>query len=111
MEKRLETKARGKLRTGVPISRSDLTVLPLKDMRQMWYDCRVQDEKSKKITIELILEGDDDGKKWVFGMELEYQGPEQIYCRPLHEDESKEGMVVPAHWMLPALDGKESESR
>ncbi len=106
LEKRLETKAKGELRTGVPISRSDLTVLPLNDMRQMWHDCRVQNENSKKVNVELILEGDDDGTKWSFGMELEYQGAEQLYCRPVRGADSKAGMTIPDHWMSPSADGK-----
>lgn len=100
LEKRLLTKAKGELRTGVAIARSDLTVLPLNDMRQMWHDCRVQNEKSKKVNVELILEGDEKGKKWSFGMELEYQGAEQLYCRPVKSNDSKSGMPIPDHWML-----------
>jgi predicted ATPase len=107
LEKRLLTKAKGKLRTGVTIARSDLTVLPLNDMRQMWHDCRVQNEKSKKVNVELILEGDENGKKWSFGMELEYQGAEQLYCRPVKSNDSKAGMPIPDHWM-PSSANKET---
>jgi hypothetical protein len=119
LEKRDQAKSKATLRTGVPISRPDLTVLPLRDTRLMWSDCQVQDSANQKIRLEVLLEGETGGKKWVFGMELEHAGAEQIYCRPMREAPDKEErMAVPEEArnlkvvLLPALAGlQRSEDR
>jgi hypothetical protein len=119
LEKRDKAKSKATLRTGVPISRPDLTVLPLRDTRLMWSDCQVQDSANQKIRLEVLLEGETGGKKWVFGMELEHAGAEQIYCRPMREaPDREERMAVPDEArnlkvvLLPALAGlQRSEDR
>jgi len=119
LEKRDKTKSKATLRTGVPISRPDLTVLPLRDTRLMWSDCLVQDSANQKIRLEVLLEGETGGTKWAFGMELEHAGAEQVYCRPMREAPNKEErMAVPDEArnmkviLLPALAGlQRSEDR
>ena len=96
LEKRDKAKSKATLRTGVAISRPDLTALPLRDMKFIWHDCEVLDPENKKIRAEIIVEGTDRGREWRFGMELEYAGPEQLYCRPLRvTPQSEERMSVP----------------
>jgi hypothetical protein len=96
LDKREKAKSKATLRTGVAITRADLTVLPLRDMRSMWHDCDVQDPASGKIRVEILVEGSTGVKDWVFGMELEFAGSEQIYCRPMRiSTDSEERMPVP----------------
>ena len=119
LEKRDKAKSKATLRTGVPISRPDLTVLPLRDTRLMWSDCLVQDSQNQKIRLEVLLEGETAGEHWAFGMELEHAGAEQIYCRPMREaPDREERMSVPDAArdlkivLLPALAGlQRSEDR
>ncbi len=96
LEKRGKAKSKATLRTGVAISRPDLIVLPLRDMKFLWHDCEVQDSENKKIRAEIVVEARTRGKKWSFGLELEHAGPEQIYCRPIRVvPDGDERMVVP----------------
>lgn len=96
LEKRNKAKSKAKERPGVPLTRSDFTVLPLRDMRQLWLDCVVQDSNSKKIRAEIVVEGIQGGQSWICGMELEFQGAEQIYCRPSRvSPDSEDRMPVP----------------
>jgi len=96
LEKREKSKSKATLRTGVPITRSDLTVLPLRDMRSLWHNCDVLDSESRKVRAEILVEGSTGAKDWAFGMELEFQGSEQIYCRPMRvSHDSEERMPVP----------------
>ncbi len=96
LEKRGKAKSKATLRTGVAISRPDLIVLPLRDMKFLWRDCEVQDSDNKKIRAEIFVEGRIRDRAWSFGMELEHAGPEQIYCRPMRvAPESEERMPVP----------------
>ena len=96
IEKRAKAKNVAKLRTGVPITRSDFIVFPLRDMRSLWHNCDVQDSSSGKIRAEILVEGSSGAKDWVFGMELEFQGTEQVYCRPMRKaPDSEDRMTVP----------------
>jgi len=96
LEKREKSKSKATLRTGVPITRSDLIVLPLRDMRSLWHNCDVLDSESRKVRAEIFVEGSTGAKDWAFGMELEFQGSEQIYCRPMRvSPDSEERMPVP----------------
>ncbi len=56
LEKRGKAKSKATLRTGVAISRPDLIVLPLRDMKFLWHDCEVQDSENKKIRAEIVVE-------------------------------------------------------
>lgn len=96
LEKRDKAKSKATLRTGVAISRPDLIALPLRDMKFLWHNCEVLEAENKKIRVAIIVEGIDRCQKWQFGMELEYAGPEQLYCRPLRvSPDSEERMSVP----------------
>ena len=112
IEKRAKAKNPAKLRPGAPITRSDFTVLPLRDMRNLWHNCDVQDSSSGKIRTEILVEGSSGAKDWAFGMELEFQGTEQVYCRPMRvSPNSEDRMPIPEEAMkvtighLPPLAG------
>lgn len=96
LEKREKAKSKATLRTGVSITRSDFMTLPLRDMRNLWYNLDVQDPESGKIRVEILVEGSTGVKGWKCGMELEFQGSEMIYCRPMRvSPDSEERMPVP----------------
>ena len=97
LEKRGDNpKSKAKMRTGVAITRHDLTVSPTREMRHLWRDCTVMVKGTRKLLIEILVEGTTQRKKWRFGMELEYQGPEMLYCRPMRVSaDGEERMAVP----------------
>ncbi|NQT83767.1 AAA family ATPase [bacterium] len=89
-------KSKAKMRTGVPITRRELTVAPTREMRLLWNDCNVMSAGNRKLLVEILVEGVTRGNDWKFGMELEYQGPEMLYCRPMRvAPKSDERMSIP----------------
>lgn len=67
-------------RTGVVLTRQQLTALPLREMSLLWEDRHIG--RSQDTQIELRVHGDDDGG-WECGIELQYANPESVYVRPL----------------------------
>lgn len=67
-------------RTGVVLTRQQLTALPLREMSLLWEDRHIG--RSQDTQIELRVHGDDDGG-WECGIELQYANPESAYVRPL----------------------------
>jgi len=98
LEKRGDNpRSKARQRVGVPITRPDMTAIPLREMRLLWHECDVLAETNKPRLIEILVNGTTGGKDWQFGMELQYQGPEMLYCRPMRIDgENDERMEVPA---------------
>jgi hypothetical protein len=93
-EKNPRSKARQ--RVGVPITRPDMTAVPVREVRLLWHGCDVLGEGNKPRLVEILVEGVQGGKAWRFGMELQYQGPEMLYCRPTRvSPERDERMEVP----------------
>ena len=89
-------KSKAKQRTGVAITRPDMTAVRLRDVKLLWNRCSVLAEGNRPRLIEILVEGLTGGNKWKFGMELQYQGPEMFYCRPMRLSEnSEERMKVP----------------
>ena len=97
LEKRGDNpKSKAKQRTGVPITRPDMVVVPVREVRLLWHKCDVLTNLNKPRLIEILVAGTTKGKDWRFGMELQYQGPEMFYCRPMRVSEgSEERMAVP----------------
>ncbi len=72
-------------RSGVAITRADFTAVPLREMNLLWEDRRVSGDGERPGTprlIEIVLQGETGGTSWTCGLELQYQGPEQVYVRP-----------------------------
>ena len=80
-------------RSGVSITRGDLTATPLREMNLLWRDRRVTGtlQEGKPGTprlIEIVLEGGGKGAgaaagdSWQCGMEFQYANPEMVYVRP-----------------------------
>lgn len=97
LEKRGDNpKSNAKQRVGVPITRPDMTAVPLREVRFLWHGCNVLAEANRPRLIEILVEGITRGQGWKFGMELQYQGPEMFYCRPMRvAPDSEERMPVP----------------
>ena len=76
-------KSKAKQRTGVPITRPDMTAVPTREMKLLWNLCKVIEKENKSRLIEILVEGITGEKEWQCGMELQYQGPEMLYCRPM----------------------------
>ena len=70
-------------RTGVPITRTDFTALPLREMNLLWEGRRVAGGVKKESRfIEIILEGNSNEGDWECGLEFQYANPEMVYVRP-----------------------------
>lgn len=72
-------------RTGVALTRQQLTAIPLREMALLWEGRQTAGRDvptGAKRRIEILVEGDDDGG-WSCGIELEYANPESVYVRPL----------------------------
>ena len=96
LEKRGDNpKSKAKQRVGVPITRPDMTAVPLREVRLLWHECDVLAEANRPRLIEILVEGITRGQEWKFGIELQYQGPEMFYCRPMRvAPDSEERMPV-----------------
>ncbi len=91
-------------RPGVPVNRHDLVSIPVPNARLLWYGLRVRDifrndegQRTQNFRIDVVVEGVDEGRRWVCGLEFDYANEESFYCRPLRlgEDRSPERMSVP----------------
>lgn len=89
-----ESKSKASERTGVPITRQEFNALPLPSMDQLWTDTHTSLRKGEVAEqkpgaprlIVITLEGkSSEGADWKLGFEFRYQGPEQIYIRPVAE--------------------------
>ncbi len=84
-------------RPGVAINRRDLVALPLPTATMLWKDAHAM-VKAERIRIEIIVEGIEDGRTWVCGLEFDYGNAESITCRPLRIEEKK----YPGRMPIPA---------
>ncbi len=72
-------------RTGVPITRTDFTALPLREMNLLWEGRKVAGggrKAGEPRLIEICLEGSRDNTTWECGLEFQYANPEMVYVRP-----------------------------
>jgi predicted ATPase len=101
LEKRADNpRSKAKTRTtrhyGVAITRRELTVSPTRETRLLWHNCAVMGSGKERYRIEILAKGVSHDKPWEFGMELDYQGPEMLYCRPMPIGPgSDERMAIP----------------
>jgi predicted ATPase len=117
-------RGKAKKRGGTPLTRKDFTALPLREFDLLWRERKTalsKDELSSEQTlgqprpIHITVNGADGFQKsapWSLTMELRYQGPEQIYVKPI----PGEGDVPPqAHEITivhcPPFSGIGSEER
>jgi len=90
------------LRSGVPINRKDAFALPHPKAAQYWRRTRVREgltESGRVITrnirIEIIVNGVRNNCEWECGLEFDYANEDQIYCRPLRQDDSAKPKRMP----------------
>ncbi len=91
-------------RPGVTVNRHDLVSIPVPNARLLWHGLHVRDifrndegQRTQNVRIDVVVEGVDEGRKWVCGLEFDYANEESFYCRPLRlgEDRSPGRMPVP----------------
>jgi ABC-type taurine transport system ATPase subunit len=90
-------------RPGVTINRRDLIAVPIPAANLLWRGLHVREgsrtegkTRTQNVLIEIGVEGVDQGKPWVCGLEFDYANEESFYCRPLRTADGQR-MEVPAH--------------
>ncbi len=90
-------------RPGVTINRRDLIAVPVPVANLLWRNLHVREggraegkTRTQNVLIEIVVEGVDQGKAWVCGLEFDYANEESFYCRPLRAADGRR-MEVPAH--------------
>lgn len=68
---------------GVPVTRLDLTSLPVSETNLLWHGRNVRRGYNQNIRIELIVKGIRCGKEWKCSLEFDYPNRESLFCRPL----------------------------
>jgi hypothetical protein len=82
--------AKGKQRTGVPVTRKDFTAVPLREMSHLWTNGSTALKKGEENgkagfprLMEIEVGGiDSDGQQWTLPFEFRHQSSEQIYVKP-----------------------------
>ena len=107
-------------RYGITIGRRDLVSIPVPDAKALWRQLHIRDsatssgqQRGTNVRIEIIVEGETDGKPWQCGLEFDYANPESIYCRPLRLNDSatSDQMPIPSEMgpinvaLLPPMSG------
>jgi ABC-type lipoprotein export system ATPase subunit len=91
-------------RPGVTINRNDLISIPTTSADLLWRDLHTRKgliiegrQQIKNIRIDIIVDGESDGKRWRCGLEFYYGNPESFYCRTLRlsEDRGPKRMTIP----------------
>lgn len=90
-------------RPGVTINRRDLIAVPIPAANLLWRGLHVREgsrtggkTRTQNVLIEIGVEGVDQGKPWVCGLEFDYANEESFYCRPLRSADGQR-MEVPGH--------------
>jgi ABC-type lipoprotein export system ATPase subunit len=83
-------------RPGVTINRNDLISIPTPSADLLWHDLHTRkglmvenEQRTKNIRIDIIVDGESGGEIWKCGLEFDYANPESLYCRPLRQSEDK----------------------
>lgn len=114
--------SKAKLRVGVTVNRKSLTHTPVSQARYLWHGLKVTtatrengSHDTKHVYIEVTVEGETNGKKWLCGFEFQHANSESIYCRPLKDEAHGERIKVPEEAaatriaLLPPMSGLASE--
>lgn len=85
-------------RPGVTINRRDLIAVPVPSANLLWRDLHTQETSrtggTRKVFINVVVEGVSAGKTWTCGMEFYYANEESLYCRSLPSADGRR-MEVP----------------
>ena len=84
-----------KQRLGVTMNRLELTALPMPALDMLWRKRKTR-RGAQLIRINVIVEGENLGRKWKCGLEFDTSGGDSFYCRPLRSDgNNSQHMRVP----------------
>ena len=70
-------------RTGVSLTRTQFTPVPVREMNLLWTRRAVNFGPGQPRRIEIDIEGGTTRNPWTCAMEFQYQSPEAMYARPL----------------------------
>lgn len=80
-------------RTGISINRKDLISLPVPSAKLLWHNLNTHivkkiDGKTSTdyVFLDIMIEGVENGEKWVGAFEFYYANEESFYCRPLRKE-------------------------
>jgi ABC-type lipoprotein export system ATPase subunit len=122
MSRRSDSRGQAKQRVGVTVNRKSLTHMPVAQARSLWHALKVTSStrengslETKHVLVDLIVDGEAEGKAWRCGFEFQYANSESIYCRPVRLGGTVERMLVPDEAdqtkiaLLPPMSGLASE--
>jgi ABC-type Mn2+/Zn2+ transport system ATPase subunit len=90
---------------GVSINRKDLISLPVPSAKLLWHDLKTHAATKKNgkpvtdyVFLDIMVEGVENGEKWIGAFEFYYANEESFYCRPLRkQDGSDERYDISVH--------------
>ena len=77
---------RAAARSGVAVTRAEISAVPLREMNLLWEDRKVSGSRGMagaRRLIEIVVEGRTNGEDWSCGIELQYANPELAHVRPV----------------------------
>ena len=110
----------GGQRPGVTVNRRDLVAVPVPEARLLWTDLRYQrvsmvegKRTTRRVPIQVTVEGVENGIAWACAMEFSYGNEESVRCHPVPDAKGtfEESQVVPdeVRWVqvayLPPMSG------
>ena len=78
-----------KQRSGVSMSRLELTSLPTPELDMLWCGRKTR-KGAQLIRVDIAVEGVNAGREWKCGLEFDTSGGDSFYCRPLRLEEGKD---------------------
>ena len=87
-----------KQRSGVSMSRLELTSLPTPELDMLWCGRKTR-KGAQLIRVDIAVEGVNAGREWKCGLEFDTSGGDSFYCRPLRLEEGKD----PQRMQVPLL--------
>jgi hypothetical protein len=88
--------------TTATINRRDLIGLPVPHAGMLWKDNRWRQQlreggvrQSRRLTIEIVLEGVAEGRAWEYGLGFYYANEESLYCFPLRPPAGEQNPAIP----------------
>ncbi|MBN2745347.1 MAG: AAA family ATPase, partial [Bacteroidales bacterium] len=83
----------GGKRTGISINRKDLISLPVPSAKLLWHNLNTHSVKkidgktsTDYVFLDIMVEGIENGEKWIGAFEFYYANEESFYCRPMRKE-------------------------
>lgn len=84
-------------RTGISINRKDLISLPVPSAKLLWHNLNTHQvtkingkPSTDYIFLDIMIEGFENGEKWIGAFEFYYANEESLYCRPLRKEKGSD---------------------